>query len=90
MTKRPKLLIRAARLGVRNYKRERDLKRLTRSQRLMSPVCAVENLMAQEDDLEQARLDKDRNYSIGRHVDILVALIGETALIARHKSATET
>lgn len=74
---RPALLVRAARLGVSEYDRRRDLRRLTR---VAVPSCAkkaLPMLMAIEDKLETRRKTGDANYSLTRHVDILIAVMGE-------------
>lgn len=80
---RPKLLIRAARIGAADYKRERDLKRLTRTIRIPSPTSAVETLMATETQIEENRVAGDANYSITRHVEVLTALMAEARLLPR-------
>ena len=80
---RPKLLIRAARIGLENYRRERDLKRLTRSNRLPSHQRAVEDLFEQETQMEQTRLTGDAAYSATRHVEVLTALMAEIRFIPK-------
>lgn len=84
--RRPKILIRAARLGACKYKRDRDLKRLTHAARLPNHRRAVENLLSQENELEQTRKAGDAAYSVSRHVDVLTALIAEATLLPRLKS----
>ena len=81
--RRPRLLVRAARFGLRDYKRERDLRRLVNSETLPSPVNAVPTLLAEEARLEATRRARDAAYSPARHVELLVALISEVRLIPR-------
>ncbi len=78
--RRPKILIRAARAGVVDYRRDRDLKRLLRNGRPGAPQMTIEPLLAEEDRLETTRNAGDGTYSIQRHVAVLTAIIAE----ARH------
>lgn len=79
--RRPRLLIRAARFGLTEYRRERDLARLIHGHRLPSPATALERLMDQEQRLEETRRTGDASYSISRHVDVLIALMAEARLL---------
>lgn len=80
--RRPKLLIRAARFGLESYDRSRDLKRLLRAEETPSPRAAVEHLFEAEALLEGDRTSGQAGYSPARHVDLLIALIAETRLLA--------
>lgn len=75
--KRPALLVRAARMGVTDYNRKRDLRRLTRVAVPPSARKSLPMLMDIEDKLELRRKTGDANYSLTRHVDILIAMMGE-------------
>jgi hypothetical protein len=79
--RRPRLLIRAARFGMADYSRERDLKRLIREPSAPTPVRAVSRLMSEEAALEENRTSGDASYSVARHVDILIALMAEAKLL---------
>ncbi|WP_212523135.1 DUF6477 family protein [Actibacterium sp. MT2.3-13A] len=79
--RRPRLLIRAARLGMEEYRRERDLARLVDSPRLLAPAQALDRLLEQEERLEATRRAGDASYSISRHVDVLIALMAEARLL---------
>lgn len=79
--RRPSLLIRAARFGLTDYCRERDLRRLTRGTALPSPDRAMGFLMSEEQALEQTRRTGDATYSVTRHIDVLIALMGEARLL---------
>jgi len=85
--RRPRLLIRAARFGMTDYNRERDLKRLTHAASIPSPERAVSNLMAQEADLEETRKSGNATYSVSRHVEILIALMAEARLLPKAAQA---
>lgn len=79
--RRPRLLIRAARFGLTEYRRERDLSRLVKGARLPSPVQALNNLMEQEAALEEIRKSGEATYSIARHIEVLVAMMAEARLV---------
>lgn len=79
--RRPRLLVRAARLGIADYDRDRDLSRLMGLARTPSPQSAVERLMDEEDKLESTRAMGDASYSVMRHVEILIALMAEARLL---------
>lgn len=76
--RRPRLLMNAARLGLADYRRDRDLRRLVGDQR---PEPAVSALIAEERRLEDRRQAGDATYSVTHHVEVLIALIAEARLI---------
>lgn len=78
---RPRLLIRAARLGLSDYNRARDLKRLLRGQIPNTPNGTVQVLVETEAALEDIRRAGDARYSIARHVEVLIALMAEAQLL---------
>ncbi|RGP37668.1 DUF6477 family protein [Pseudotabrizicola alkalilacus] len=79
--RRPRLLMHAARFGVADYRRDRDLKRLISLP--ASPEATVRQLLTQEDKLEQNRQRGDAAYSITRHIEVLIALLAETPVVMR-------
>ncbi|HMQ93844.1 MAG TPA: DUF6477 family protein [Amaricoccus sp.] len=79
--RRPKILIRAARAGVVDYRRERDLRRLLRTARFQANRPALDSLIAEENRLETNRTSGEATYSIQRHVAVLTALIAEARLL---------
>ena len=79
--RRPRLLIRAARCGVDDYRRDRDLRRLIDG--TMSPDRALPRLMREEKQLEEIRLSGDAEYSVSRHIEVLIAMLGEIRLLPR-------
>lgn len=81
--KRPKLLIQAARAGLVDYNRNRDLRRLTRASIVPNPQTAVAALLAEEDRLEETRRKGCANYSFTRHIEILIAMIAEARLLPK-------
>lgn len=81
--RRPKLLIRAARFGLADYDRERDLRRLMRAAIAPAPRQAVSRLIEEEARLEDIRRSGAAAYSPARHVDVLIALMAEARLLPR-------
>ncbi len=79
--RRPRLLIRAARAGMADYRRDRDLKRLMRTATLPAPTGAVERLLEEERGLELTRKAGAASYSVMRHVEVLIALMAEAQLL---------
>lgn len=81
--RRPKLLIRAARAGLCDYNRNRDLKRLMRLASPPSPDRAVKALLAEEERLEDTRREGNASYNLSRHIEILIAMMAEARLLPR-------
>ncbi|PIE14716.1 MAG: hypothetical protein CSA68_09625 [Rhodobacterales bacterium] len=85
---RPRMLIRAARFGISDYNRSRDLRHLLRSAVPPSPGQAIVRLVNEERLLEEKRKAGDASYSITRHVMVLIAMMGEARLLqATNKQA---
>jgi hypothetical protein len=80
---RPRLLIRAARHGLVDYRRDRDLRRLIGTSAAPSPDVSVRRLLSEEARLETIRRSGDLGYSLARHVEVLIALIAEARLLPR-------
>ncbi|MFC6687122.1 DUF6477 family protein [Jhaorihella thermophila] len=78
--RRPRMLVRTARIGAQDYRRDRDLQRLLGYGTLPRPAAAVMRLMEMEHELDQQRRSGDAGYSLTRHLDILIALMGEAQL----------
>ena len=81
--RRPRLLIRAARAGLAEYNRNRDLKRLMRTAEAPTPDRALSALMAEEERIEATRQAGDASYSFLRHIDVLIAMMAEARLLPR-------
>lgn len=79
--RRPRLLMHAARFGLGDYRRERDLRRLV--QTATSPEVTLPQLIAVEERLEATRVAGDASYSVARHIDVLIALLAEAQLLRR-------
>lgn len=79
--RRPQLLIRAARCGLADYRRDRDLRRILDAQ--PSPDRAVRRLLTEEERLEETRVAGEASYSVTRHIEVLIALMSEVRLLPR-------
>ena len=79
--RRPQMLIRAARLGLSEYRRERDLKRLIDGE--TAPDRSVPRLLTEEERLEATRQSGDAAYSVARHIEVMIALMAEVSLLPR-------
>ncbi|MCC6305842.1 MAG: hypothetical protein IT545_11685 [Rhodobacteraceae bacterium] len=84
---RPRLLVRAARFALDDYRRDRDLARLLPAAGLPSPARAVALLLDAEAACEAARSAASATYSAARHVDLLAALMAEARLAAAPAAA---
>ena len=85
--RRPRLLVRAARHGLAEYNRKRDLRRIFRLPQTPAPIRALDMLMSEEARLEEQRRERDAAYSIARHVEVLIALMAEAQLAQTHAPA---
>ena len=79
--RRPRLLMRAARFGLAEYRRERDLRRYVGA--TASPEDTVTSLMSVEARLEATRIAGDAAYSVARHIEVLIALLAEAQFLRR-------
>ncbi len=79
--KRPRLLIRAARLGAAQYRRELHLSRHLDTSALPDSGTALAELIAVEAELDAARRGRRAEYAVARHVDVMIAIMGEARLI---------
>lgn len=78
--RRPRLLVRAARIGLMDYVRERDLRRMFAPGTPPGPGLAMGDLMDREAEIEAVRQAGGAAYSAARHVEVLTALIAECRL----------
>jgi len=79
--RRAPLLIRAARIGLGTYCRDATLRRLLQCPQAPGNRAALGALMALEEEAEEARKKKAAGYSPARHVDLLIAIMGEARLM---------
>lgn len=79
--RRPRLLIRTARIGTPEYRRDRHLRRLIGTERLPRPAAALMRLIELERMVDDQRRARDPAYSLPRHLDLLIAMMGEAQLL---------
>ncbi|XDA96715.1 DUF6477 family protein [Sulfitobacter sp. LCG007] len=85
--RRPSLLMRAARIGADDYRREIHLPRLLGYGQLPRHGSAVIKLMEIEAELNEQRLSGDTGYSLVRHVDVLIAMVAEARILRAAQAA---
>ncbi|HCP81772.1 MAG TPA: hypothetical protein DIT67_09335 [Octadecabacter sp.] len=79
--KRPALLVSTARHGLGDYKRVLHLRRLLKTEAVPGPAQAIIRLMDIERELDIQRLNKRAEYSVAKHVEVLVALMCEARIL---------
>lgn len=85
--KRPRLLVRAARCGAAEYRRDRHLQRVLGYGGLPRPAVALMKLMDIERELDDQRRTDDTAYSLVRHIDVLIAVMAEAQLMRSAQAA---
>ncbi|WP_417719176.1 DUF6477 family protein [Salipiger sp.] len=78
--RRPRLLIRAARFGADDYRRDTHLTRILGIGPLPRSGAAIMRLMEIEAELDERRRAADAGYSVARHVEVLAVMMGEARL----------
>lgn len=78
---RPRLLVRAARLGVDEYNRNKFLRRILKVSDAPGHARALSALILLESEIEAARQARHGAYSYARHVEILIAILAEARLL---------
>lgn len=74
---RPRLLMRAARIGAEDYRRDTHLPRLLNTGMSSRSGALLMRLVELENDLNDLRLSEDASYNILRHIDLLIAIVAE-------------
>jgi hypothetical protein len=88
--RRPALLMRAARIGAEDYRRTTHLPRLLGYGVLPRHGAALMKLMQLEADLNEQRVAGNTSYSLVKHVDILIAMVGEARVLRASQAASLT
>ncbi len=86
--RRPRLLTRAAKFGVQDYNRDRHLQRILGYGSLPNTGAALMRLMDLEREVNTQRKEEDAAYSLVRHLDLLIALLGEAQLYQANRAST--
>ncbi|MDC0343505.1 MAG: DUF6477 family protein [Aestuariivita sp.] len=79
--RRPPLLIRAARMGAEDYNRDSHLQRVLGYGQLPRSADALIRLMQTEAVLNDKRKAGDAAYSLIKHLDLLIAMVGEARVL---------
>jgi hypothetical protein len=79
--KRPPLLVRAARFGLDDYNRDGQLPRLLHTLVVPRAGQAIVALLDIEAALDARRLDQGADYSVARHVEVIIALMAEARIL---------
>lgn len=87
-TRRPRLLLRAARIGTSDYRRETDLRRVLRLPAPPPPGPATVRLLLeleerQEELRREAGAHPGLSWRPARHVEVMIALMAEARLMAQ-------
>lgn len=85
--RRPSLLMRAARIGADDYRRSTHLPRLLGYGVLPRHGSALIKLMELEAGLNDQRVTSNTSYSLVKHVDILIAMVGEARVLRASMSS---
>lgn len=85
--RRPPLLMRAARIGAEDYRRDVHLPRLLGYGILPKHVQALLKLIELEAGMNDQRKMGDASYSLTKHVDVLIAMLGEARVLRASQSA---
>lgn len=88
--RRPKLLTRAARFGQVNYRRNKHLPKDIGATDHLSRGALVMRLAGLEDELNRARRAGDAEYSVERHVHVMVALLAEAQPLLDDQAARKS
>lgn len=79
--RRPALLIGAARIGQAGYRRQAHLRRHLGHGPIPSSSVALARLIEIEGRLERERQESAMTYCVTRHVDVLIAMLGEASAL---------
>ncbi|MHA6323918.1 DUF6477 family protein [Roseivivax sp. CAU 1753] len=79
--RRPRLLIRAARIGADEYRRTTHLGRLLGGNPPRRHADALDRLMSLEAEQEELRCTGSASYGVALHVEILSAMMAEARLV---------
>ena len=86
--RRPRLLVRAARFGVDDYRRETSLPRLLGLPSPSRPTEAIVRLLDQEAGHDERRRGQATDYAVARHIEVLTALMGEARQLQAARALT--
>ena len=79
--KRPRIMMRAARIGAQDYRRNVHLPRILGPAQMPSHGDAITRLLELEDELNTRRTGDGVSYPMLRHLDVMIALVAEARLL---------
>lgn len=79
--RRPRLLIRAARSGVAEYRRDLHLGRVLGGATPRRSGPALMRLIELEAQINEDREIQSASYSLTRHIEVLIAMMGEAHML---------
>ncbi len=85
---RPKILMQAAKIGLQNYRRETDLKKILGARALSNHSQNISQLSDREIELEEARKSGNAAYDMNKHIQIMTALLQELYLLPKDRLTT--
>ncbi|NOD91307.1 hypothetical protein GS636_00730 [Ruegeria sp. HKCCD4884] len=85
--RRPRMLARTAKFGARDYNRDRHLQRILGYGSLPGSGQALLRLMEMEKEVNEQRKEEDAAYSLVRHLDLLIAPLGEAQLYQANRAS---
>ena len=83
LMKRPKLLIRAAKFAVGDYKRGKHLKQVFPGAPLSDDQIILASLFNLEAEIDSGRKAGRADYSVSHHVNVLAAIMAEAQMLFR-------
>ncbi|MBE1293469.1 MAG: hypothetical protein GJ677_13370 [Rhodobacteraceae bacterium] len=84
--KRPRLLLRSAKLGAIEYTRNQHLRRYFADKKMPSHCEALTRLLELEVKVDAQRKNDSAAYSLIDHIDLLIAVLGEARLLRATQS----
>ena len=88
--RRPTLLMRAARIGSEDYRRDMHLPRLLGYGVTPRHAAALLRLIELESGVNAMRIEGDSSYNLVHHVDLLIAMLGEARILRASQSVSPT
>ena len=82
--KRPGLLVRTAKIGADDYRRDVHLRRILKSGVPAKTGEAIVRILEIESEITEHRIANHAEYSVAEHVEVLIALLGEARI---HRAA---
>lgn len=86
--RRPRLLMRAARIGAEDYRRTVQLPRLLGCGQVPRHGAALLRLVEIEQDLNKQRIENEAAYNLLRHIDVMIAIVGESRIMRAAQPTT--